>query len=41
MAGLTAALGCLAFGIGIALGAAVAVSPGVAVLAQIPRRAGV
>jgi hypothetical protein len=40
VAGLTAALGCLAFGIGIALGAAVAVSLGVAVSARVPRRVG-
>lgn len=34
VAGLTAALGCLAFGLGIALGAAAAVSLGVAVVAR-------
>jgi hypothetical protein len=41
VAGLTAALGCLAFGIGIAIGAAAAVSLGVTVFARMPRRAGV
>lgn len=39
VAGMTAALGCLAFGLGVAMGAGAAVALGVAITASFPRHA--